>query len=87
MDSTSLTTAPRDQGLEIEMSNITARKTENDGRQWFAVTVREDYCGLEAGEHVFGIAEDGSLIDDEGYPVKHNEYQRRAVEAACAAAA
>lgn len=56
---------------EANMS-ITARKTENDGRQWFAVEFTEDAHGVEAGTHQFALCADGSLVDHEGYPVKRD---------------
>ena len=68
------------------MSNITARKTENDGRQWYAVTLAEGQYGLESGAHEFAITTDGALLNSDGIPVDYNEYQRAAVLKAIEAA-
>ena len=62
---------------------ITARKTENDGRQWYEVVFHEDGYGQDAGTYEYGITQDGALIDSEGFPVEGNEYRYRAIMMAC----
>jgi hypothetical protein len=61
------------------MSNITAVKSTNDGRQWFIVTFAEDEFGQESGAHEYAIADDGALLNSDGTPVDYNEYLRNAV--------
>lgn len=61
------------------MTTATARKTENDGRQFYAVTLGEETLTV-------GVTEDGALIDGEGFPLDESPARVEAIRAALAAA-
>lgn len=47
-----------------------ARKTENDGRQWYQVTFVDGGLHYADGAiEQIGVTEDGELIDFEGFPL------------------
>lgn len=55
-------------------------KTENDGRQWYQITGIHDGTGCEFNNDEFGICEDGTIIDADGYPLTPGDWQTIAVE-------
>ena len=61
------------------MENITVvKKTENDGRQWYSISGRDGHHGWELDSN-YGVTDDGTILDCDGYPLTPGDPETIAV--------
>jgi len=59
--------------------SVTIENLGDDGRQWFRLDGRDIGTGYEFESSVYGIDADGTLLDEDGYPL-HPGTEQIAVE-------